>query len=94
MGKPKNKDGTDKNFSTYIEPLDDVVTDIQVIVEKESTILANTVDENMPADSNIVQWVSAGFEINPLKLDAPDEFLIEFELDAPAALMTDGSRVF
>jgi len=93
MGKPKNKDGTDKNFATLIEPLDDLVTDIQVIVEKESTISAKTVDENLP-EANVVQWVSAGFEINPLKQDAPDEFLIEFELDAPNELMTEGSRVF
>lgn len=41
-----------------------------------------------------MQWVSAGFEINPLQLDAPDQFLLEFELDAPAELLTDGSRVF
>ena len=93
MGKPMNKDGTPKDFATFIEPLDDLVTDIQVIVEKESTIPAKTIDESLP-EGNVVQWVRSGFEINPLKQDAPDEFLIEFELDAPNELLTEGSRVF
>jgi len=79
------------SIADMMEPLDDFVTDQQVIVDQSRVADVTAADGTV---GSVTQWLFGGFEINPLNDQVSDKLFFYLEMDAPKTFIPKGSRLF